>query len=179
MNKSNRKQIIIPPYWVDILIAILALLAGYAFRLAPQFMDITESSRRVHEVNFIIYMGQVLLLRSFVHYSLHDKGIVVRFLGIPIRRINWDQISHAEYIYHWNTGAKFGKINGQGIFVTLHGSPVFVPEIDGLNLFILKHPIRSFFIRFTPKHQKMYVSSFTAFYSKLAFQLGYEENLQK
>ena len=70
-------------------------------------------------------------------------------------------------------------MKGQGIFVTLNGCPNFCPEVDALSKFMLKHPFRTIFIRFTPRNQQRYVAIFKQYYPELDFQLGYEENLKK
>lgn len=179
MIVKKQNSMIIPPYWVDLLVSILTLIAGYAFRYLHQYFEINESARNLRLVEFIIGMGYLVFFKSCVHYSFGNGGIVVRFLWIPIRLIKWDLIENAEYIYKWNTGVKyFGDMDGQGIFVTLQGCSIFVPEVDGLNLFLLRHPFRSLFIRFTPRNQKAYVAAFKAHCPQLEFQLGYEKNLQ-
>ena len=104
----------------------------------------------------------------------------MHFLWIPIRIIRWEKLSQAEYIYQWSaSGKSYDKRKGQGIFITLKGCPYFSPEIDALDMFLLKHPFRSLFIRFTPRNQQRYVSIFKRYYPELDFQIGYEENLKK
>ena len=177
MLSSVRKRVIIPPYWPDYLFGLFFLAAGYMLDYWAAVANFKQ--RAFFNTDFIIGVSILLLIKTCVHYALSEKGITVRFLWLPIRRIKWDQLSHAEYIYKWATGSSYGSVRGQGIYVTLKGCPMFSPELDNPGLFTLKHPIGSFFIRFTPKHQKHYVDIFLHYYPDLDYQIGYESNLNK
>ena len=177
MLSSVKKSVIIPPYWPDYLFGMFFLALGYALDYWATVDNLKQ--RAFFNEKFIIGVSALLLIKTCVHYSLSEKGITVRFLLIPIRRIKWDQLSHAEYIYKWATGSSYGSVRGQGIFATLKGCSMFSPELDNPGLFTLKHPVGSFFIRFTPKHQMQYVDVFLYYYPDLDYQIGYESNWNK
>lgn len=179
MDRVRKPSTYIPPYWVMIVfgLCLLALVwFASAYLAEPGEPPIWQTDVRYE---FVAFSGWVILFINLVHWSIHEKYIWVRFLGIPIRKIRWENVERAEYIYKWSTGAKFGKMEGQGIFITLKGCPYFTPEIDALNMFLLRHPFRSVFIRFTPKKQQRYVAIFQQYYPDLLFQFGSEENLKK
>ena len=177
MLSSVNKSIIIPPYWVDYLSGLVFLSLGTALNYWAKVANLKQHP--IFNSDFLIIGGLLVLLKTCVHYSLSEKGITVRLLWIPIRRIKWDKLSHAEYIFKWATGSSYGNVRGQGIYVTLRGCPMFSPELDNPGLFTLKHPLGSFLIRFTPKHQKQYVDVFLHYYPDLDYQIGYESNLNK
>ena len=177
--KKPAQSAYIPPYWVNIAIGVSAVL----FYILSEIYFVEPGDPSLWETNwesrFIFRVGCLIIFESLFHWSVHEKCIWIRFLGIPIRKIRWENVERAEYIYKWSTGARFGKMEGQGIFITLKGCPYFTPEIDALNMFQLRHPFRSFFIRFTPRNQQCYVAIFKQYYPDLLFQFGHEENLKK
>lgn len=177
MLSSMRKSTIIPPYWVDYLIGLFFLSLGVALSYWAYIDNLKQ--RPIFNSYFIIGVSLLINIKTCVHYSLDEKGIVVRFLWLPIRRVNWDMVSHAEYIYKWCTASGSGSIHGQGIFVTLKGCPMYAPVLDHPGLFVLKHPLTSFFIRFTSSKQKYYVEVFGQYYPDLDFQIGSETNLPR
>lgn len=177
MLSSVNKKVIVPPYWVDISAGCAFLCIAFILKYMTVAYNLEDTS--IFNTDFFVGVSVLLLLKTCFHYSIHSEGIKVRFLWIPVRLIKWEHISHAEYVYRWHTGAKNAQITGQGIFVTLRGCPFFCPEIDALNMFQLRHPFGSFFIRFTPKHQQKYVDAFMLYYPELDYQIGYESNLGK
>lgn len=179
MDEAVEKKITIPPYWVNITVALSFLILSVVLRNWGMSDGDTLSRRSEYGLSFLARVSILALLTGCLHWTICEKGIVVRFLWIPIRLIRWNNISTAEYVFEWFTGSSYMKMDGQGIFVTLHGCPCFSPEIDGLNMFLLKHPVGSLFIRFTPRKQKKYVALFQHYYPELDFQLGYEKNLYK
>ena len=179
MEKSLKKSVCIPPYWVNIVagIGLLVLVYLVAFWVTePGETFAWEDDRSARLVRFA---GVYLLIISCFHWSIHKEYIMIHLLWIPIRIIRWEKLSQAEYIYKWSTDGRFGEMTGQGIVITLKGCPCFSPEIDGLNMFLLRHPFRSLFIRFTPRNQQRYVAIFKRYYPELEFQIGYEKNFEK
>lgn len=163
----NKKGIVIPPYWVHLLIAVCCLAFTYWYCACIS----TLAHYELVQIRFLRFVGFMLLVEGLTHFSLHPKGIWVRFLWIPIRWISWDNVSDAQFLREWTTtGNSFTKMNGQGIIVTLAGCEPFYPDFHGLNLFLLKHPIRSFFIRFTPKNKALYVETFKQFFPDMSSQ---------
>ncbi len=185
------KSVIIPPYWLLWVLGLTALYVGL-FVGEPYWEELSRwDTMSLHEKytfrtrKFLVFCGAYLPFTGSFHYSIHKKYIMVRFLCIPVRIIRWDKVSTAQYLYQWGSTNKYaqwekhGKSRGQGIFVTLKGCPPFVPELDGLDTFTLRHPIGSFFIRFTPRQQKKYVKIFQSYFPELSFQFGYEKNFEK
>lgn len=179
MDEAMKKRKTIPPYWVDIVVALFFLMLSlFLWNWGISDGD-TLSRRTEYGLRFLAGLSILVLVKSCLHWTICEQGIIVRFLLIPIRLIRWDKITMAEYIYNWFTGSSSIKMDGQGIFITLVGCPLFSPEIDGLNMFLLKHPIGSLFIRFTPRKQIEYVELFQLYFPELDFQLGYEKQFQK
>ena len=171
MVTSMKKQVTVPPYWVDYLFGFACIGIYFWNPDASRVGGISPSK-------VLLIMGLLIILKASIHYSIGNKGILVRIIGIPIRLIKWNQVSTAEYIYEWNNGAKCGgSVKGQGIFVTLHNCPCFSPEVDGLDMFVLHHPFSCLFIRFTSRSQEKFVELFQLYYPALSFQIGYEKNL--
>lgn len=181
MDKSIKRSAsaYIPPYWVMLAVGIGALVIMYLGTLWMTEPGMSLEWPTDIKSKFIIFCGVCITIESCFHWSIHKRFIMIHFLWIPVWVIPWEKLSHAEYIYSWSTGKKYGKMEGQGIMITLKGCPYFSPEIDGLNMFMLRHPFRTLFIRFTPKHQQRYVAIFKQYYPDLEFQIGYEENLKK
>ena len=169
-----KKGIIIPPYFLHTILAIAMLWVGMWLYQSRSDMSLLG----LRNTKIIIYAGFFLLIRSCLHFSIWPKGILVHFLLIPVRWIPWIKVATAEYLHEWTTNGKsFSKRNGQGIAITLQGCDPFCPEIDGMDMFMLKHPFGFRFIRFTSRKQKLYVSYFKKYYPVLEFQAGSEEIL--
>ena len=180
MDNALNKRAYIPPYWVNIAIGICTIVFVYVLALWELEPGKTFAWPNRIESRFLRFAAIYVLIQSAFHWSLHKKFIMVHFLWIPVRIIRWENISQAEYIYRWSASGKtYDIMKGQGIFVSLKGCPSFSPEIDALNMFMLKHPFHTLFIRFTPRNQQRYVAIFKKYYPDLDFQIGYEENLKK
>ena len=174
MIQTVKKRMTVPPYWGNVAIGGLSLMFG-CFAFAHQLQN-----GRNARMSFGLICGSLyILIESFFHWTICEKGIWIRFLWIPVRLIKWDQVDTAEGIYKWYTGAKGVILNGQGIFVTLKGCPCFSPEVDALNMFVFRHPFRSLFIRYTPRRRDAYVALFQRYYPELEFQIGYQEHFEK
>lgn len=159
-----KRKVTIPPYWVEALIGLLALMFGLWLKRSGE-----EDGA---DIRFFCFVGIGILVKSGFHFSIRPKGIGVLFCWIPVRLIRWEKIASAEYIEKWSTGGRFGQMEGQGIAVTLHTCPAFVAEIDALNFFQVKHPFSFCFIRFTRKNRKKNTTVFQQYYPGLSFQLG-------
>ena len=179
MDRSLNKRAFIPPYWVNIAFGLAVLSVVVARALSEMEPGEAFSWPDGRMQRFLRLGGIYVVVTSCFHWSIHRNYIMVHFLWIPVRIIRWQDVLSAEYIYSWRTGSSFGKMTGQGIFVTLSGCPYFSPETDALNLFMMKHPFHTLFIRFTPRNQQRYVKIFQEYCPDLEFQIGYEENLKK
>jgi hypothetical protein len=169
--ESHKKAVIIPPYWKTILDAICLFSLGL-LGLAEFYIC---GHDRLKHANWFLGVGTILFLKQSFHAAITPKGLQIRFLYIPVCRISWERISTAQYIHTWKATDKGSERNGCGIFITRASCPLFVPEVDGLNMFQLKHPFTSFFIQFTEKNKKKYVNAFRHYYPELSFQLGCDE----
>ncbi len=166
MDLKKPKSVIIPPYLTPILLAI----ACFAFAYWRCSMTSEFHPRTIGAISACIIVGCYSTIIGLTHCSIHDAGIWVRFFYIPIRWISWDKVLNAMYIQKWTTGGKNTiTINGHAIVVTLLGCELFDPEVDGLPTFLMKHPFRSFFIRFTSEKKDLYLEAFQK-YCYLSFQ---------
>ena len=186
MPKTLDKSVTIPPYWPHFTLALIGVLLGLFAGEEPYWQAVKTVSRRALFMRrALIIMGFYILVRNSVHCSVRKKHLIIRFLGIPVRFIRWENISTVQYLYKWgNTkreakGSNWNKQTGQGLIITLKGCPPFIPASDGLETFNWRHPIGSVFIRFTSRQQKKYVKIFQSYFPELSFQLGYEENFEK
>jgi len=177
MVSSVKKTAYIPPYWVNLAIAGFILLVTM---YRPEQSDVTLFDMRMQRYNLLLrILGICLLIPSCIHFSIHPKGLLVHFLWLPVWFLKWNHISSAEYVYSWKPSELGAPLDGQGIFITLKGCSFFSPEVDGVITFWIKNFFRCFFIRFTPRKQKLYVAVFQQYYPQLQFQIGYEKNLKK
>ena len=179
MVQPVKRSVIIPPYWAKIIFGAIILAIPILLRIWIRYPGTFSNWMENWQFRFLVIAGIYIIIEGCFHWSIHERFIMIHFLWIPVRIIRWKKVSTAEYIYSWSTGAKWGEMEGQGIFVTLEGCPFFSPEVDALNFFMMRHPFRTLFIRFTPRKQKRYVELFKRYYPTLDVQLGYEKNLEK
>lgn len=173
MAIDSRKSVIVPPYWVSLMVGLVGIL----FAAFVREISDDPSAFTLRQIWTLQGISFFVLIGALVHFSIHPGGIWIRFAWIPIRWISWDKVSSAQYIRKWTTtGNPITKMEGQGIFVTLIGCEIFDPKHHGLNMFTLKHPFQSFFIRFTPRHQKLYVETFQQHFPNITFQSMKETN---
>ena len=167
MDIDSKKGVVIPPYWVDLVVGVICIVAVY------WYCGVTTNVAHymLKQINSLSFLGFLIIAKGLTHFSIHPNGIWMRFLWIPIRWIPWDKVFDAQFIQEWTTtGSAMTKTKGQGIVVTLVGCELFNPEVDGLNMFLLRHPIGSFFIRFAAKKKDLYVDIFRKYFPNLCFQ---------
>ena len=160
-------RVFIPPYWPFFLLSLAAVLIGVSNSLSD-----FDSSRFHRHARALIVIASILFVYSSTHYSLHPSGIWVHLLGVPIRRIRWNQISTAEYIQTWSSGSTLSNNKGYAIAITLPGCPAFAPEIDEPSKFSMKYPINFIFIRFSARNRRKIVGIFRHYYPELDIQFG-------
>lgn len=90
-------------------------------------------------------------LRAGIHYSIHSEGLVMRFWGIPLRKIPWIRVTTATYLHKWmdhrikiyRMGSHFlrGIVYGRMIYITLDLCPDYWPMHQSRLLFSLRHPL--------------------------------------
>ena len=119
------------------------------------------------EPTLLITFFVVLAATSLTHYSFTEKHLVVRYLGIPVRRIDWRAVSYAVYAKQWRANggktkykfaASFGK--GNTIFVSLYGCPPYDPEKDALSDFSMIHGKNFISIDLPSKNTEEYLAAF-------------------
>lgn len=164
----SQKTVVIPPYGKTLLVAIGLIFLGIIC-----YMEYYINGRDfLYYANWFLGVGIILFIDKSFHTAITEKGLQIRFLYIPIYRIRWNKISTAQYICSWKATERGSEEKGNGIFITLPTCPAFIPEVDGLDMFRLKHPFSSFFIQFTEKNKRKYVSMFCHYYPNLFFQVG-------
>ena len=172
MDLTKPKRLMTSPYWPMVLVAVGLLILAYSRR------QTMEPSNRLDRREFITFsvMGCMFLIEGLKHYSIHPSGIMVHFLLFPVRWITWDKVANAQYIQSWTSdGRKMTKKNGHRIVVTLLDCAYFDPETDGLEKFLIKHPIGALSLRFTAKNKDRYIEIFSR-YCELEFQSGTMSN---
>ena len=123
---------------------------------------------------FLILLFAILAIFSLKHYSFIGKYLIVRFLGVPVRKIYWRSVSHAVYAKQWRINGgkvkyKFAASSGKGntIFVSLYGCPPYDPENDALCDFSMIHGRNFIGILLPAKTAEEYVKVFQACYPDL------------
>lgn len=172
---SIAKSIIIPPYWKNFRYGLMLIILG----AADYCWQIAQLGQKAARMDAITTFGFLLFIPACIHYSIHEKGLAVRFVWIPIWFISWQRVSAFQYVTRWNTGAykwedRRGKYNVKGhIFVVTMGRcPLFIPDRDDLFRFRLKHPLSVIFIRFGPKRNDQYIAMVKRYYPDLSCELG-------
>ena len=119
----------------------------------------------------LIVLFAILGVTALKHYSFTKKHLIVRFLGIPVRRIDWRSVSHAVYAKQWRVNG--GKIKykftissetGNALFLSLYGCPLYDPESDTLSDFSMTHGRNILCIRLPSKTAEEYLKAFQACY---------------
>lgn len=158
---SKGKSIIIPPYWKNFRYGLMLIILG----AADYCWQIAQSGLDASKLDAITTIGFLLFIPACLHYSIHEKGLAVHFMWIPIWFIPWRRVSAFQYITQWNTGAykwddrkRAHHVKGHMFVVTIGRCPPFVPDRDDLFRFRLKHPLGAIFIRFSPKRKDQYVA---------------------
>ena len=123
----------------------------------------------------LIILFAILAVTSLKHYSFTEKHLVVRFLWIPVKKIDWRSVSYAIYAKQWrvNNGKvkyKFTISSGKGnaIFLSLHGCPPYDPKNDALSDFSMIHGGNTLCIHLPSKTAGEYVEAFKSCYPDLA-----------
>ena len=109
------------------------------------------------------------LLYTLIHHSLSERGLSIRFLGIPVRVIPWERIRHASYLHTWIETKDFVG-QGQIIVVAFSGCPRFFYETDSLYGYLQRHLIGATCI-WLPNHDvRQYTESFESHFPSLERQ---------
>ena len=175
MDLKKSKHLMTAPYWPTVLVAVACFVLAYSIWVKPDFYE----NHNQRYFRFFMVTGFYLSLEGRTHYSFHAAGIMVHIALIPIRWITWDKVMNAIYIQRWTTnGKKNTKTNGHGIVVTLYDCALFDPAVDDLNMYLLKHPFRAFFIRYTARNADCYTDFFSR-YCELEFQSAQMEEKHK
>ena len=169
----HKKSVIIPPYTNTIFLSICMIILGGGGYLEY----LINGGKFYYNARWLLVCGIFLLVIKLFHVAVTEKGLSIRFLYIPIYRIRWEKISTAQYIFSWKKRKYGSTVKGNGIFITLSSCPAFLPEIDELGLFLLKHPFNALFIQFSDKNKVEYVKAFREHYPNLSFQLGCDRHI--
>ena len=78
------------------------------------------------------------IVQFSIHYTFSEKYLIVKFLGIPFRFVQWKSIYGAIYLHTWYENRQGqirlrnspGVVKGSAIFVSLGYCRQFNPEYD-------------------------------------------------
>lgn len=174
VSVSDHKRILVTPcrWWqfggsATLFLLCLVIYAG--IDAAP------DNPGRIFLVVFLI----ILLINTIipgVHYSITHEGIIVNWIGIPLRKIKWSQVGHAEYLHLWKDTRRFytdlgrGLKTGQMIYVTLTGCPQYLPEYEYRAVHNRLHPFRAMSIWLPRETWYEYMELFKEYYPELVIQ---------
>lgn len=111
-----------------------------------------------------------------IHYTITYEGIIVKWLNIPLRKIRWAQVEHAEYLHLWYDLRRFytdlgkGPKTGQLIYVTLKGCPRYFPMSQHRAVHNRLHPFRAMTIWLARDTKHIYIDFFKECYPNLKMQ---------
>lgn len=157
------KKTYVQPYWPHLVLGLCTIILVVIFYISGLF--------RGYRIIGTLVVGIYGVIIGTKMYVLSEKGILVLYMFIPIRRIRWHHISSAMYLHQWE-GGKYSKIKGQSIIITLRNIGPVDPE--AMPSVRLKHPFGTEFIQFTKRNTDAYVKAFREYYPKLTFQEGSE-----
>jgi hypothetical protein len=90
-------------------------------------------------------------LRTGIHYSIHEEYLLMRFWGIPLRKIPWIRVTTATFLHKWmdhrfTHSARSVRLHrdivyGRMIYITLDQCPDYCPESQSRLMFSLRHPL--------------------------------------
>lgn len=173
-------KIHIPLRW-----GILLIVLFFFSIILQEYISIwdVEPGSPLHRYLIIILILLLFaILRLGVSYSICDRYLETRFMGIPFRRFNWCQIESAMYIHAWKDivpnysifwGGFIPRIkdsHGQIIYVTLRGCPKYVPERNLRLIHNLLHPFRTACIWLPEATKNQYLEAFKKHYPDLEMQ---------
>ena len=166
MDIKKPRSVIIPPYWVPLLLATVCFALVYWSSTTMTYFH----PRTISALCACLFIGCYSTVKGLSYYAIRATGIMIFFALIPIRWITWDRVSNALYIREWIAdGRGTIKTKGHGIVVTLLDCELFDPAVDSLTMYLIKHPFRAFFIRFAPEKKERYLETFQE-YCCLSFQ---------
>lgn len=140
---------VVYPNWKKILLGFWGVfLSGWVV-----FVFAIPSRQLLPQLFFIpmALMYTYAFLRTGIHYSIHNKYLLMRFWGIPLRKIPWIQVTTAIYLHKWmdhrfthDAGSirlRRSIVYGRMIYITLDQCPDYCPESQSRLMFSLRHPL--------------------------------------
>lgn len=133
-------------------------------------------------IGFYLVILCIGWLRSCVHYTFTKEYLISNFLGIPFRKIRWNNIGHAVYVHAWKDivprySMVFGGIvpnlsntYGQIIYVTLKGRARFIPSCHIRFFHNIIHPFHTACIWLPDASRYKYIDAFKECYPELELQ---------
>ena len=140
---------VIYPNWRKMLLGFLGVFLSGWFVFA-----FAIPSRQLLPPLFLIPMALVYtyaFLRSGIHYSIHEEYLLMRFWGIPLRKIPWIRVTSATFLHKWmdhrfihsarSVRLRRDIVYGRMIYITLDQCPDYCPESQSRLMFSLRHPL--------------------------------------
>lgn len=171
---SDHKRILItPPRWRQ-----LSGWGALLFLCFVLYTGIDAAPDNPGRIPLIIFLGYLLIMAIVpgVHYAITKEGIIVMWINIPLRRIRWAQVGHAEYLHLWKGTRRFytdlgrGHRTGQMIYVTLKGCPQYLPKYQYREVHNWLHPFRAMSIWLPRETKYEYIDLFMEYYGELSIQ---------
>lgn len=167
------------PINFPVFLICLIFIRAFVYFFLDDSLSIDKILEELFPTVFLILLFVIAAVMSLKHYSFTEKHLIVRFLGVPVKRIDWRSVSHAVYAKQWriNKGKlkyKFAASAGKGnaIFISLYGCPPYDPEHDALTDFSIIDARNLLCIHIPSKTAEEYVDVFRSCYPDLVIAPG-------
>lgn len=160
---KNSKRVMIHPFLPNVIVGVL--LAGIGAWMVQYDRTADAHRGRFDFISPVIAVfGILIVLNSLLHCSMHEKGITIHFLWVPIYRIKWNRITEVRCIQAWQADPDGAKFSGNLLYFIVDNCVVFAPEIDGWLYFKLRHPLKAHFIRFSKRKKEKVIEAVQQWY---------------
>lgn len=144
-------------------VIVLSLFMNYIL-LDSAYQEYGSLSGMFKDVRIVIVL--VLTIFSLVagrHYTLCDSGLVIRLLGIPVKKYLWSEVNSIIFLHSWKDKESlcdthnWGITKGCAFMISLKGCPPFHPEYYARINFTIKYPLSSIFFTVSPWKKDSYI----------------------
>lgn len=166
---ESKKYTTTPPSWVTLSLCAMLLIVFY-------WMNGGEEGKLSFPYTVCMIIVFCLIVSSGKHYSFTSEHLIVKFFGIPVRRILWREVSSAVYVRTWRENGNFryrtapGIMKGHLLIVSLGYCPPFNPEYSVRTTFAMQNPFGALFVELPEKTHKEYLSVFMMHFPDLKYQ---------
>ena len=172
--KCKQPSVITPPRW-----KLLMLTSLFCVAFIYPWEGLEVSLKDLHSLGIVLIRAILIayLFISCIHYRFTEKYLVVCFLYIPLRRICWQRITHAQFVHAWRDPKTRYQlfinprnVTGQIIYVTIDRCPRWYPRTTARGAHNILHPFRAFTIWLPYSRKRYFIDSFKQHHPELEIQ---------